>query len=90
MSVTIKVYAILDKYTDGERVIEVDGTTVGQCLARLTQKYPALREALFDKNGELLDYIKVYVNGKRPYPELLDKPVKERDNILLTMPMGGG
>ena len=74
MSVTIKVYAILGKYTDGERVIEVDGTTVGQCLTRLIQKYPTIKEALFDKNGELLDY----------------KPVKDGDNILLTMPMGGG
>jgi len=49
-----------------------------------------MKEALFDKNGELLDYINVYVNGKRPYPELLDKPVKDGDNILLTMPMVGG
>ncbi len=90
MSVKIKIYAILDKYTDGERVIEVDGTTVGQCLARLIQKYPTMKEALFDRNDELLDYINVYVNGKRPYPKLLDKLVKDGDNILLTMPMGGG
>ena len=90
MSVTIKVYAILGKYTDGERVIEVDGTTVGQCLTRLTQKYPAMKEALFDKKGELLDYINVYVNGKRPYPELLDKPVKDGDSITLAVPIGGG
>ena len=90
MNVKIKIYAILDKYTDGERVIEVDGTTVGQCLARLIQKYPTMKEALFDRNDELLDYINVYVNGKRPYPKLLDKPVKDGDNILLTMPMGGG
>lgn len=90
MSVTIKVFAGLDKYTDGERVIEVDGSTVGQCLTQLVKKYPAMKQALFDKKGKLFDYINVYVNKKRPYPELLDKPVKDGDNILLAVALGGG
>ncbi len=90
MSVTIKVYAILDKYTDGEQTIKVEGSTVGQCLAQLVEKYPAIKEALFDKNGKLFDYINVYVNKKRPYPELLNKPVKDGDNILLAVAIGGG
>lgn len=90
MSVTIKVYAILDKYTDGEQVIEVNGSTVGQCLAQLVEKHPDIKEALFDKNGKLLDYINIYVNRKRPYPELLDKQVKDGDDILLAVAIGGG
>ena len=90
MSVTIKVYAILDKYTNREQVIVVDGSTVGQCLARLVEKYPTMKQALFDKNGKLLSYINVYVNRKRPYPELLDKPAKDGDNILLAVAIGGG
>jgi len=90
MSVTIKVYAVLDKYTDGEQVIEVDGSTVGQCLTRLVKRHPAIKQALFDENGKLYSYINIYVNRKRPYPELLDKPVKDGDNILLAMAIGGG
>jgi len=49
-----------------------------------------MKEALFDKNGKLLGYINIYVNRKRPYPELLDKPVKDGDDILLAMAIGGG
>jgi adenylyltransferase/sulfurtransferase len=90
VSVAIKVYATLVKYTTGEQVIEVDGSTVGQCLAQLVKKHPAMKQALFDENGKLLSYINVYVNGKRPYPKLLDKPTKGGDTILLAVALGGG
>ncbi len=90
MSVTIKIYPTLDIYTGGERVIQVDGSTVGQCLTQLVKKCPAMKQALFDKNDKPFGYINVYVNGESPYPELLDKPVKDGDSILLAAAVGGG
>ena len=77
-------------YTDGEWIIQVDGSTVGQCLTQLIKKYPAMKPAMFDKNDKLFGYIDVYVKGKSPYPEPLDKPVKDGDNILLAVAVGGG
>ncbi len=80
----------MDEYTDGEQVIEVDGDTVGQSLAQLVKKHPAMKQALFDEKGELFGYINVYVNDKSAYPEPLDKPVKDGDGIRLAMAIGGG
>ncbi len=52
--------------------------------------YQNIKQGLFDKNGELLGYLDIYVNGKSAYPEELAKPVKDGDELdILFMIVGG-
>jgi molybdopterin converting factor small subunit len=44
---------------------------------------------LFDKSGNLLNYVDIYVNGESSYPEELAKPVKDGDEIHITLIIAG-
>ena len=77
-------------YTNGLEKVEVKGNTVGDCLDQLIEQYPGMREGLFDKKGKLLNVVEVYVNNESAYPEELEKPVKNGDEIHLILMLAGG
>jgi len=69
-------------------VVEVNGSTVGECLKHLVEQFPKLK--LFNKDGKLLPYLGIYVNGESAYPKQLDKPVKDGDELSIILMVGGG
>jgi len=52
----------LRPYTDQKDAVDVDGATVGELLAGLTGRYPALRRHLYADDGSLRHFVNVYVN----------------------------
>ncbi|MFC1873600.1 MoaD/ThiS family protein [Chloroflexota bacterium] len=90
MSVKINLSTILSKYTSGQAVAEADGATVGQCLDQLIERFPPLKEGLFDTVGKLHSYLDIYVNGKSAFPEELGKPVKDKDELRIVFLIAGG
>ena len=88
MSIKIQISQLMISDTDNQRVSEVEGKTVGECLRNLEKKFPKLE--LFDKKGELLHYYGTYVNGESAYPNELEKPVKDGDEISLVLMLYGG
>lgn len=90
MSVKVKIHKTHRQYTDGLEVVEVEGGTVGDCLNHLVQKYPTIKDALFDKKGRLLNVIEVYLNMESTYPEELAKKVKDGDEIQIIVMLSGG
>ena len=90
MSIKIHVLSSLQPFTNNQEVIEVKGSTVGECLSQLIQQYPEIEKRLFDKNGKLLSYVGLYVNGEDAYPEDLVKKVKDGDEIYILHIIGGG
>ena len=81
MSVTINIPSNLRHYTNAQEVIEVDGSTVGQCLGALIEQFPGIEAGVFDKDGNLFSYIDVYVNLESSYPEEVSKPVEDGDEL---------
>ena len=90
MSVKVNINPILYQYTNNQRVAEVNGDTVGQCLDHLVKQFPGTEKALFDKSGKLLYYLDIYVNGESAYPEELAKPVKKGDELHIVITIAGG
>ena len=90
MSIKINVSLFLHQYTDGREVVEVNGSTVGQCLDHLVKQFPGIKQWLFDNNGKLHSYITLYVNGRSTYPEELAKPVKSGDELNILFMVDGG
>ena len=90
MNVKINISPTLYHFTNGLEVVQVDGSTVGQCLEELVVKFPGIKQGLFDKHGKLLSYVDVYVNGESAYPEELARPVGEGDEIHIVLMPGGG
>ena len=90
MSVRINIHQTLRHLTNGQGMAEVNGTTVGECLNELVQQFPGMETRLFDKKGTLLNYVDIYVNLESSYPEELAKPVKDGDELSITLMIAGG
>jgi adenylyltransferase/sulfurtransferase len=70
--------------------LEVEGQTVGECVNQLVAEHPDMKKALFDKNGKLKNIIDIYLNQESTFPEELAKPVKDGDEIHITVILAGG
>ena len=90
MSITVNIHQALRQITNNQATVEVAGTTVGECLTELVQRFPDIKSKLFDKTGKLLNYIDIYVNAESSYPEELAKPVKDGDKLSITLMIAGG
>ena len=90
MSVKINIHPFLHHLTNDQDVVEVNGSTVGQCLEQLTARFPELRQWLFGKDGNLTGLVDIYVNLESSYPEELAKPVKDGDELHIIIIIAGG
>jgi molybdopterin converting factor small subunit len=90
VSVKINIHPFLSQYTNNQDVVEVNGSTVGQCLEELVSRFPELRPWLFEKNGKLNRLVEIYVNMKSSYPEELAKPVRDGDQLHIIIIISGG
>jgi len=90
MSIKINIHRSLRHLINGQETVEVKGKTVGQCLHDLVQKFPGIETKLLNKNGKLFSHVDVFVNLESSYPEELSKPVKEGDELSITLMIGGG
>lgn len=90
MSVKINVHPALHHFSDGQEVVEVNGGTVGECLGQLMVRFPDIKQGLFDREGRLLNYVDIYVNGESAYPEELARAVKDGDELHISLVIAGG
>jgi molybdopterin converting factor small subunit len=90
MSVKINLHPTLHSFANNQAVVEVNGSTVGECVNELVKRFPRLKSMLLDKKGKLLNYVEVYVNQESAYPEELAKPVKDGDELHITIIIAGG
>ena len=90
MSIMVAMPAYLQPLTNGREVVEVDGSTVGECLEHLVTQFSSIEEKLFNKSGKLHGYVGIYLNGEDCYPGELSKPVKDGDELYILYIIGGG
>ena len=81
----------LRPHVDGQRVVEIDGDSVGAILQSLAAVYPNLKSHLYDEHGELASFINVFVNDENIRDrEGEQTTLTDRDEILLVPAMAGG
>jgi sulfur-carrier protein len=87
----VRIPPVLRAQANGQKEIEATGTTVGEIVADLVARYPALGEQLMTPDGGLHRFVNVYLNGQDVrYLQLLDTPVGERDALIILPAMAGG
>jgi molybdopterin synthase sulfur carrier subunit len=91
--VKVKLFANLREIA-GESAIMLSGDTVQEVLFSLTDRYPALKEMVFERTGDepkLRGYINVFLNGNNvKHMESLATEVKDGDEIGVFPPVSGG
>jgi MoaD family protein len=86
---------LLKPFSDiaGKSEVELDfeGDIVSRALDKLCELHPDLKKELFDDKEEISYSVNIFVNDK-PITALkdVDTPLKDGDEILIFMPVGGG
>jgi molybdopterin converting factor small subunit len=90
MSIRIILPIFLQAFTDNQETMEVEGHTVGECLAVVINEHPAVKKMLVDDKGKLHSYVGIYINGQDAFPGEMSRAVKAGDEIHVLYALGGG
>jgi MoaD family protein len=89
----VKLYATM-RMKVGQKVVDVESpsnATVRHVLSDLTARYPVLKEAIWNQDGELLGSVHVLVNGHDVRSlSGLDTPIQPSDALDVFPPVAGG
>jgi molybdopterin converting factor small subunit len=86
----VRIPPVLRSQTGGARDVQADGATVVDVLRNLADRYPSLRNQLFE-DGQLRRYVNVYVNDQDiQYLQQLQTPVQPEDTVIILPAMAGG
>jgi molybdopterin synthase sulfur carrier subunit len=71
--------------------VAVEATDIGSAIEALDRRYPGFKDRLLDQNGELRQFVNVYLNDEdvRLGPGLKAK-VSEKDEISIVPAVAGG
>ena len=82
---------IFSKYAGNRGVIEVNGSTIGECLENLVAQFPEIRQQLCQESDELrFREVHIFINGEMLYPKDLDSIVRDGDELFILSPFFGG
>ncbi len=90
MAIKVNIHVTHRQFVNGLEAVEVNGSTVGECLNDLIKRFPGMEKALFAGNHSLLRTVEIYVNQVSAYPNELLKPVKDGDDIYPLVMLSGG
>jgi MoaD family protein len=90
MSVTVRIPTQLREATDGEPTADVDGSTVGEVLDSLYERYGELRSRIAEDGG-LRRFVNVYVGDEDiRFLDGLETPVSDGDEVTILPAVAGG
>ena len=76
--------------TRGEAVIEVEGTTVRECIQAVEARYPGFEEQIFDAEGRFHRFVTLFVNGDEVDRDAADAAVGAGDEVEILAAIAGG
>lgn len=86
----VRIPTPLRPHTGGLDTVEAEGANVRAVLGQVFEKYPALRERIFDGN-DLRRFVNVYVNNEDiRYLDDLQTPVEPDDEVSIIPAVAGG
>ena len=89
--VEVRVPAPLRAATQGAKVVQGEGGTIGELLADITRRYPGIKPSLFDAAGEIRQFVNVYVNDEDiRYLGRLEAPLGPGDTVSILPAVAGG
>lgn len=91
MTVKVLIPTPLRRLTDDMKDVQLQGDTVNEVIKNLEKRFPGLRERLFDKQGRVKPFLRVYVNGEDVhFLQDGDTQVRDGDEVALVPAAMGG
>ncbi|MDR2071042.1 MAG: MoaD/ThiS family protein [Treponema sp.] len=91
MAVTIQIPTALRNFTDRQGEVAVEGATAGAAIAALADRYPDIRQHLYQDNGGIRSFINIFA-GDTNIKKLqgLDTPLSDGAVLMLVPAIAGG
>jgi len=87
---SIKIPTPLRPYTGGEAQVAVSGSTVGEALNDLTDRYPDLRPHLFN-GADLRSFVNVFLGDEDVrFLDGLNTQIEDGDSLRIIPSIAGG
>ena len=91
MSIMVRIPTPLRRVTNGQDKVEVNGDSVGAIIGDLDSQFPGLKERLCDEQGELRNFVNIYVNGEDVrFLDGVNSATAEGDEISIVPAVAGG
>ena len=91
MSITVRIPTPLRKLTNGQDKVSVDGDTLRSIVEELENKFPGIKDRICDENGEIRNFVNLYVNGEDVRFEAgLDTPTSSGSEVSIVPAVAGG
>jgi molybdopterin synthase sulfur carrier subunit len=91
MSITVRIPTPLRRVTNGQDKVSVEGLTLSEIIASLDAQFPGVRERLCDEQGEIRNFVNLYVNGEDVrFLDGLSTATKSGDEISIVPAVAGG
>lgn len=91
MAVTVRLPGALRQWADGQKLVEVRSSSVGDAIQTLCTEYPGIGERVLDETGKPRRFVNVYVNGEDV--RLLqgeETPLSDGDELIIAPAVAGG
>ncbi|GAA2114436.1 MoaD/ThiS family protein [Streptomyces synnematoformans] len=90
MAIEVRIPTILRTYTDGEKAVQGDGTTLAELFDDLESRHTGIRERLVD-GGELRRFVNVYLNDEDVrFLDGITTKLADGDSVTILPAVAGG
>ena len=91
MSIMVRIPTPLRRVTNGQDKVQVNGDSVGAIIGDLDSQFPGLKERLCDEQGELRNFVNIYVNGEDVrFLDGINSATAEGDELSIVPAVAGG
>ncbi len=90
MSIKINIPSYMQSFTNNMALVEVNGSTIGECLTHLVKQFPSIENMLLIKNNKLFGPVGIYVNREMNITRELDKSVEDGEELYMLYMVAGG
>jgi molybdopterin synthase sulfur carrier subunit len=91
MSIVVRIPTPLRRLTNGQDKVDVEADSLGGVIDAMNEQYPGLRDRICDDQGQLRNFVNVYVNGEDVrFLQGLDTPTTAGDEVSVVPAVAGG
>ena len=91
MSIVVRIPTPLRRLTNGQDKVDVEGDNLGSVIDAMNEQYPGIRERICDDQGQLRNFVNVYVNGEDVrFLQGLETPTSSGDEVSVVPAVAGG
>jgi molybdopterin synthase sulfur carrier subunit len=91
MAVTVRIPTPLQRLTNNQAEVRVEGSTVRELLTAMEAQFPGIQERLCDESGRLRRFVNVYVADEDiRFQQNEETPVPEGAEVSIIPAIAGG